>query len=129
MMAQIVAEMEQRRGITLDSTPRVRVFSFETWRLLSCWRMFHAEETEQLSPDWVLAQLLGYLEPEWTPAMWEHLIWPAVAGGGLWPRGGCRTEWASCGLECAERRDPRGQPCESGLDRRGCGAAHRRRVD
>ena len=79
-MAQIVAEMEQRRGITLDSTPRVRVFSFETWRLLSCWRMFHAEETEQLSPDWVLAQLLGYLEPEWTPAMWEHLIWPAVAG-------------------------------------------------
>lgn len=79
-MAQIVAEMEQRRGIALDVAPRVRVFSFETWRLLSCWRMFHAEETERLSPDWVLAQLLGYLEPEWTLAMWEHLIWPAVAG-------------------------------------------------
>ena len=79
-MAQVIDEVERRRGVELDRQPQIRIFRLNTWRRLSCRQLVATEPTAQPPPDWVLGQLLGYLEPDWTPAIRQHLyrLW---AGG------------------------------------------------
>lgn len=72
-MAQIVAELERLYGVTLDDAPDVRIFSPDTWRRLQCWTMLRSERLEPPPPIWELGRLLGYLDPDWTPAMQTHL--------------------------------------------------------
>lgn len=79
-MEQIVAELERLRGVTLDAMPDVRVFSPDTWRRLSCWTLLQSENDAPQSPAWTLGQLVGYLEPQWTPAMQTHLNRSYTAG-------------------------------------------------
>ena len=66
-------ELVQRRGLPLDPLPSLRAISPDTYRRLSCWYMLNPDPDSQPDSYWELERIVGFIEPDWTPAVLGHL--------------------------------------------------------
>ena len=72
-IAALRDEVASRRGLSLDTLPRIRVIHPETYRRLSCWYMLHPEEDAEPNARWEFDRLTGLIEADWTPGVLGHL--------------------------------------------------------
>ena len=77
---QLNEELTARRGLTLDPLPTIRAITPDRYRRLSCWYMLHPDPEHEPSAHWEFEQIVGYLEPDWTPAVLAHLGALTTAG-------------------------------------------------
>ena len=66
-------EVAARRGLTLDPLPAIRAITPDTYRRLSCWYMLHPDPEHEPDAHWEFEQIVGYLQPQWTPGVLNHL--------------------------------------------------------
>ncbi len=74
----MVNELSQRRELTLDPLPTIRLIDPDTYRRLSCWYMLNPDpsvesDEEEIDAWWQFERIVGYIEPTWTTEQLGHL--------------------------------------------------------